>query len=270
MTDKEQIIINGVDVSECEYLTYQLEEDGEYYWFCDIAPAGGPDECEYKPECFYKRALKQLARKTQECEQIKEKYEALKLENEEGYEIVAELKQECEKLEDFRTLAREVFTFGDSDVDDENFIKYLQEYSRSYEEAIDGYYRLTDITGIDYTVHGGADIEEIIKQVTELKQEREELKEKLKREIKNTVDMERLAKSYGQDMLTYRQEKQIEIEEFQTNIDRYRKALEEIEEVIKSPCAEDCVYYEPSRCYDCIKTSILDIISKAKGEENAE
>ena len=51
-------------------------------------------------------------------------------------------------------------------------------------------------------------------------------------------------------------------------MDCYCKALEEIEEVIKSPCAEDCVYYEPSRCYDCIKTSILDIISKAKEREN--
>ena len=40
----------------------------------------------------------QLARKTQECEQIKEKYEALKLENQEGYEIVAELKHEYEGL----------------------------------------------------------------------------------------------------------------------------------------------------------------------------
>lgn len=71
MTDKEQIIINGVDVSGCEYLTNELEEDGEYYWFCNIAPAGGPDECEYKPECFYKKILKQLARKTQECEELK-------------------------------------------------------------------------------------------------------------------------------------------------------------------------------------------------------
>lgn len=72
MTDKEQIIINGVDVGECEYLTYQLEEDGQYYWFCKISPTGGPDECEYNPECFYKRVLKQLAHKTQECEELKE------------------------------------------------------------------------------------------------------------------------------------------------------------------------------------------------------
>ena len=73
MTDKEQIMINGVDVRECEYLTYQLEEDGQYYWFCKISPTGGPDECEYNPECFYKRVLKQLVRKTQECEELKRK-----------------------------------------------------------------------------------------------------------------------------------------------------------------------------------------------------
>lgn len=72
MTDKEQIMINGVDVSGCEYLTYELEEDGEYYWFCKISPTGGPDECEYNPECFYKRVLKQLARKTQECEKYEQ------------------------------------------------------------------------------------------------------------------------------------------------------------------------------------------------------
>lgn len=35
---------------------------------------------------------------TQECEELQEKYEALKLENQEGYEIVDELKQECEEL----------------------------------------------------------------------------------------------------------------------------------------------------------------------------
>lgn len=28
---KEQIMIDGVDVSGCEYLTNELEEDGKYY-----------------------------------------------------------------------------------------------------------------------------------------------------------------------------------------------------------------------------------------------
>ena len=57
--------------------------------------------CSNKCSCYYNHInyrLEQLVQKTQECEQIKEKYEALKLENQEGYEIVAELKHECEEL----------------------------------------------------------------------------------------------------------------------------------------------------------------------------
>ena len=89
MTDKEQIIVDRVDVSGCKNLNKVVNEEP----YCNI------DEehlytCSSDENCDYK----QLARKTQECEQIKEKYEALKLENQEGYEIVAELKQECEEL----------------------------------------------------------------------------------------------------------------------------------------------------------------------------
>ena len=84
MTDK-QIMINGVDVSGC----INLNKRDKVSCF-DILY----DKCKEVPNCYYK----QLARKTQECEQIKEKYEALKLENQEGYEIVDELKQKCEEL----------------------------------------------------------------------------------------------------------------------------------------------------------------------------
>lgn len=116
MTDKEQIIINGVDVSGCEYLTYELEEDGKYYWFCNIAPAGGPDECECKPECIYKRVLRQLARKTQENEELKEYIQANKatgicetcthkalLENDCYHKVLKEIERIC--LEDTYTFA---------------------------------------------------------------------------------------------------------------------------------------------------------------------
>lgn len=89
MTDKEQI--------KCKYKFQDKEKfDGKTYCtcFCEL--------CEDLPlcddNCQIYEDFKQLARKTQECEQIKEKYEALKLENEEGYEIVDELKQECEEL----------------------------------------------------------------------------------------------------------------------------------------------------------------------------
>lgn len=143
MTDKEQIIINGVDVSGCEYLTNELEEDGEYYWFCNIAPAGGPDECEYKPECFYKKILKQLARKTQECEQKeKELLSNEKIINKLMKEV-DELKQECEKLknqvdEDYNYYTTELKTLRDiiSNKEKRNAALFLTSgrYLKAFEE----------------------------------------------------------------------------------------------------------------------------------------
>lgn len=49
---------------------------------------------------------------------------------------------------------------------------------------------------------------------------------------------------------------------------RYRKALEEIEEIVKEPCVdaqEDCKHCDNW----CEHKDILEIINKAKGEENA-
>lgn len=52
--------------------------------------------------------------------------------------------------------------------------------------------------------------------------------------------------------------------EVSKTLNRYRKALEDIEAIIKTPCE----YCQPtSRCKICIEVSILDIINKAKEEE---
>lgn len=56
MTEKEQIIIDGVNVSGCKFFNDITES---YYCF------GIP--CKDRPNCDYK----QLARKTQECEKLK-------------------------------------------------------------------------------------------------------------------------------------------------------------------------------------------------------
>lgn len=60
MTDKERIIIDGVDVSECEQITYKksLNPMCGNTWFC----------CYGRENCYFK----QLARKTQECEELKD------------------------------------------------------------------------------------------------------------------------------------------------------------------------------------------------------
>lgn len=61
MTDKERIIIDGVDVSECEQITYKksLNPMCGNTWFC----------CYGRENCYFK----QLARKTTECEELKER-----------------------------------------------------------------------------------------------------------------------------------------------------------------------------------------------------
>ena len=160
--EHKPIYLDGVDVSKC----YRYQKKTGY-----CKGAFKPEELPFCEnfDCEFKK----LARKTQECEQKDERIIELTKE-------ALSLKQECEELEDFRTLVREPFAFGDSDVDDESFIKYLNEYVTDMTEALDGYQKLTDILEIDWTIHGPYDIEEIIKQVIELKQERDELKEKLK------------------------------------------------------------------------------------------
>lgn len=59
MTDKEEIIIDGVDVSGCGHL---VDKDACGCMDCQSV------ECEKNPNCLFK----QLARKTQECEELKE------------------------------------------------------------------------------------------------------------------------------------------------------------------------------------------------------
>ena len=117
MTNKEQI--------KCKYKFQDKEKfDGKTYCtcFCELCEDSPlcDDNCqiyedfkqltsktlEYekykKLAADFKDVNKQLGYKyltiKKECEQIKEKYEALKLENQEGYEIVAELKHEYEGL----------------------------------------------------------------------------------------------------------------------------------------------------------------------------
>lgn len=95
MTDKEQIIIDGVDVSECLFYQSNFEEDYDVKikHFC----SNWHNSCESvnNSNCYFK----QLARKTQECEELKEEYTELKLENKELYRILAGLK-EVRKLKD--------------------------------------------------------------------------------------------------------------------------------------------------------------------------
>lgn len=86
MTDKEQIIINGVNVSKCKYLR------GDY---CDLHMENEfLCHCEDYPDCYFK----QLANKTQECEELKAYAQRQENQREEYYKEYLKLSQECEEL----------------------------------------------------------------------------------------------------------------------------------------------------------------------------
>ena len=178
MTDKEQIMIDGVDVSECRF--HQIEAN-ELYPKAHYCGSIENTFCENNSNCDFK----QLARKTQECEQLKEDY--------------AELEQECERLKKYGAIL----------LADKNAMEIGRD---------------------DY-----------IQRCKQLEQECEELKDKIKKLRKNLA---------------------LEIE---TN-DRYRKALEEIEEVLKDEICEEC----PGKggCKgSCKEDKCLYIINEAKEEE---
>ncbi len=60
MTDKEQIMIDGVDVTECDHFSMELPFFNDP---CTLYPHG--TRCSENKNCYYK----QLARKTQECKE---------------------------------------------------------------------------------------------------------------------------------------------------------------------------------------------------------
>ena len=94
MTDKEPIIVHGVDVSKCD----RLNLASAYGWddpdMCSI-PC-----CKNAPNCLFK----QLARKTQELEQYKKSkqasYETMQREWNKATLENRKLKQECEELKE--------------------------------------------------------------------------------------------------------------------------------------------------------------------------
>lgn len=105
MKDKEQTIIDGVDVAGCKYFNRFRNICHNKNLCCD---------CEKNQDCYYK----QLARKTQKCEQKeKELLSNEKIINKLMKEV-DELKQECEKLknqvdEDYNYYTTELKTLRD-------------------------------------------------------------------------------------------------------------------------------------------------------------
>ena len=89
MTDKEQIMIDGVDVTECEEFYRACVNTQEPEVICKKY-----EFCSENPNCYFKS----LARKTQECENLKKDYKELEQRHDEAFKDFKRLKQECEEL----------------------------------------------------------------------------------------------------------------------------------------------------------------------------
>ena len=70
----KQIIIDGVDVSGCDFLAKEddyCSYSGEYRYYKGQCGCSDEEMCKDHQNCFYKKALKQLKAKEQEYEELK-------------------------------------------------------------------------------------------------------------------------------------------------------------------------------------------------------
>ena len=257
MNNKEQIMIDGVDVSGCRYFC-------RYDDLCRNDNIGRVTRplCKRIPDCYFK----QLALKTQECVKLNCEIidmnsiiedAAINLGNKDFtlYDLPFEIKkltQECEgkeriiekqrkeirkhrcKLKELknklRTLDEETTTV---EITEAEFAEY-QSYKKQHQELIEvNNKRKEEIKTLKYMLY----------------EERELCTETFKANFK-IAKLERTINS-NKSRFTY-------------ELTRYRKALEEIEEIIKE---YDCVNCSEQHCEDCNKGEIFYIINKAKEEE---
>ena len=119
MTDKEQIIITGVDVSECEFF------DGSHLCKCDKTIIDEHKKlknifsvkyvnCRDNYNCYFK----QLARKTEECEELKAYTQRQENQRETYYKEFLKLSQECDR---YRKALDEIEGIVSKDYYDDNW-----------------------------------------------------------------------------------------------------------------------------------------------------
>lgn len=132
MTDKEQIMIDGVDVTECEEFYRACVNTQEPEVICKKY-----EFCSENPNCYFKS----LARKTQECENLKKDYKELEQRHDEAFKDFERLKQECEELKTQLMQKDEINTFFNSPIEGWSsypcgICQYKGEYAR-YRKALE-------------------------------------------------------------------------------------------------------------------------------------
>lgn len=253
MTDNEQIIIDGVDVRSCEYIGFGIAGTKSVYP-CQIMskklPPGAAD-CSNFPKCQFKELTKQLARSNQIVEQQQKTLDELI-----GCVSIWEgFTEEESKLAKDSSIADLIMLLRERTQDYKNYKKQVEDFYKHMDRVRSWITQAAKDLGLD-TEHSFG-VEHFTFAVRCLKEEHEKLKQECE-ELKNT-----LKKLSSGVVLPAMPEPEV------INLaDRYRKALEKIEELISDDEFIRCPINDDVNCNYFTRNKILDIINKAKGEEN--
>lgn len=161
MTDK-QIIIDGVDVSGCEYCLKMTK------YRCTIQRDVYKCLCEENPNCYFK----QLARKTQECEELREYHNKCceEFENEKK-----------ELLEKYNQLSRDFYSGKYCNVEKCKQLDQLKVENDKYEQTLieikeiaEENIRIADLEGLNGVYRRGL-AEQILQKISEVEKNNNEL-----------------------------------------------------------------------------------------------
>ena len=239
MTDKEQIIIDGVDVSECNF---RLERDNQQKCECTHATGFGVIcDCHSWQNCYYK----QLSRKTQIVEQQHKTIDELI-----GcVSLWEEFTEEESKLAKDSSIADLIMLLRERTQDYKNYKKQVEDFYKHMDRVRSWITQAAKDLGLD-TEHSFGP-QHFTFAVRCLKEEKEKFKQECE-ELKKQLEFVRTHRTV------------IDAEK-----NRYRKALEEIETVTKINCEEICGRkFADCKDTSCFSANILDIINKAKGGED--
>lgn len=171
MTDK-QIIIDGVDVSGCEFLIIEKDKQmcrcikADLFGGIEFVENAKNGNCQDNPNCYYK----QLKAKEQECEKIKEDNATL-------FDKAIEARKECTDLKEQLFLLQIDYT------------ELEKRHNDSFEQFNQLKTELDQMTALKDTYFAcyHAKHEDLAKKYDQLKAENEELKKQLKFEFDETL-----------------------------------------------------------------------------------
>lgn len=125
MTDKNQIIIDGVDVSKCDsYVPF-----GTYRGIANTRFEAGDCKYVWIGKCEGANCLfKQLAHKTKECEDLREALKEEVIYKRTYLKSLLDCKEECEKLKSESFTREELISMQEKDI--ERYCKALEEIEK--------------------------------------------------------------------------------------------------------------------------------------------